>query len=113
MPPHVRILVDGSFVPYTVEPLYKGQDEYRPLFPCTVEPLYKGQVENRSLFPCTVEPLYKGQGPFSLVQWSLSTRDKLVFVPWKEVVLFLEVANVLSLWEVYNLSFVQRLSSFL
>ena len=36
----------------------------------------RGQV----LFPCTVEPLYKGQvgdRSFSLVQWSLFTRDKL------------------------------------
>ena len=37
------------------------------------------------------------------IQWSLSTRDKLgvgPFVPCREVVLFLEVTNVLSLWEV-------------
>ena len=25
----------------------------------------------------TVEPFYKGMGPLSLIQWSLSTRDKL------------------------------------
>ena len=30
----------------------------------------------------TVEPLYKGTGPLSLIQWSLSTRDKLAFVPY-------------------------------
>ena len=35
-----------------------------------------------------------GMGLISLVEWSLSTRDKL------EVVFFLEVANVLPLWEV-------------
>ena len=61
-------------------------------------------------------------GHFSLVLWSLSTRDKLgvlsplysgaclrdtFFCP--EVVLFLEVKNALSLWEVD--SFVQWLSS--
>ena len=59
-------LGDGSFVPYTVEPLYKGQ------------------VGDGSY---TVEPLYKGTGPLSLIQWSLSTRDRS-FIPCGEVVIF-------------------------
>ena len=49
----------------------------------TVEPLCKGQVGDGSIVPYTVEPLYKGQvemGPLSLIQWSLSTRDKLRWV---------------------------------
>ena len=47
-----------------------------------------------------MEPLYKGQ---------VGDRS---FVPWREVVLFSEVKNVLYLWVVeYNLFFVQRLSS--
>ena len=65
-----------SFVPYTY----------------TVEPLYKGQVGDDSgaslqgtswsFVPYTVEPLFKGQvGPLSLIQWRLSTRDKLVLCP--------------------------------
>ena len=52
---------DLSLVPYTVEPLYKGQVGDLSLVPYTVEPLYKGQVGDLSLVPYTVEPLYKGQ----------------------------------------------------
>ena len=55
----------------------------------------------------TLEPLYKGQ----VVQWSLSTRDKLysgaslqgtscTVEPLYKVVLFLEVTNIPSLWKV-------------
>ena len=33
---------DGSFVPYSVEPLYKGQVGGGSFVPYTVEPLYKG-----------------------------------------------------------------------
>ena len=48
-----------------------------------MEPLYKGRVGNGSFVPYTVEPLSKGPvgvGPLSLIQWSLSTRDKLGWV---------------------------------
>ena len=33
-----------SFVPYTVEPLYKGQLCWQSFVPCTVEPLYNGMA---------------------------------------------------------------------
>ena len=75
-------------IPYTVEPLYKGDPLYSgaslqrswgwSFVPYTVETLYKGQVWGWS--PYIVEPLYKGQvrgGSLSLKQWSLSTMDKL------------------------------------
>ena len=64
---------DGSFVLYTVEPLYKGQVGDRSFVLYTVEPLYKGQVNgDRSIVPCTVEPLYKGQ--VSLIERSSSSQ---------------------------------------
>ena len=64
-----------------MEPLYKGQGGGGSFVPYTVEPLYKGQGGGGSFVPYTVEPLYKGQGggggSLSLIQWNLSTRDKL------------------------------------
>ena len=69
----------------TVEPLYKGQVGDRSFIPYTVEPLYKGQVGDGYYI---VESLYKGQvGDGS-------------FIPCREAVLFSEVTNVLSPWEV-------------
>ena len=62
---------DGSFIPYTVEPLYKGQVGDGSFIPYTVEPLYKGQVGDGSFIPYTVEPLYKGQ---VFYPWFLSHR---------------------------------------
>ena len=76
---------NGSFVPYTVEPLYNRQFEDRffncPLYsgaspqetiwgcvPYTVEPLYKGQVEDRFFIPYTVEPGQFGDGSFIPVE---------------------------------------------
>ena len=69
-----KLIGDGSFVPYTVEPLYRGQVGDGSFVPYTVEPLYKG---HGSFVPYTVEPL-------SLY----TTRDG------REVVLFSEVATV-------------------
>ena len=96
----VEPLGDGSFVPNTVELLYKGQVGDRSFVPNTVKPLYKGQVGDRSFVPNTVKPLYKGQ---------VGDRS---FVPCRECVLFLEVMDVHTITGNYNLSFVQRLSSF-
>ena len=48
----------GTFVPYSVEPLYKGQVGVGLFVPYTVEPLYKGQVGGGSLYS---GDLYKGQ----------------------------------------------------
>ena len=56
-----KLGMGGSFVPYTVEPLYKGQVGDGSFVPYTVEHLYKGQVGDGSFVPYTVEPLYKGQ----------------------------------------------------
>ena len=43
------------------------------IVPYTMEPLYKGQVGDESFVPYTVEPLYKGRvGGYSLPSWVLS-----------------------------------------
>ena len=70
-----------------------------PFVPYTVEPLYKGQVEDGSFVPYTVEPFYKGQvgvGPLSLIQWSLSTRDKLGICPLYKTVPNLSFVEVVT-----------------
>ena len=65
-----------SFVPYTVAPLYKGQ--VGPLSLIHIQ----WSLSTRDKLGMTVAPLYKGQvGPLSLIQWRLSTRDKLVLCP--------------------------------
>ena len=74
----------------------------------------------------TVEPLYKGQVGLSLIQWSLSTRDKLgTLVPYTVEPLYKgqvgdrgcpllrgNKCTVTSGSGDQNLSFVQRLSTF-
>ena len=65
---------DGSFVPYTVKPLYKGQVEGRlgPLSPIQWSLSTRDKLGMGPLSPIhVVEPLYKGQvegrlGPLSL-----------------------------------------------
>ena len=51
-------------------------------FPLGVRPFSAKTLSCSSLWSrheahVTVEPFYKGMGPLSLIQWSLSTRDKL------------------------------------
>ena len=83
------MLGDWSFVPYTVELLYKGQVGGGSFVPYTVELLYKGHVGGLVLCPlycgASLQGTSWGTGPLSLIQWSLSTRDKLgdwSFVPY-------------------------------
>ena len=77
-------LKSGSLVPYTVEPLYKGQ--VGSFVPYTVEPLYKGQdgVLIQCKGPvsfCTVEPLYKGQVGYTMVPHNKGQVGEGPFVP--------------------------------
>ena len=80
----------GSFVPY-IQWNLSTRDKlqwYGSFVPYTVEPLSKGQVGDGFFVPYTVEPLSKeqvGVGPLSLIQWSFSTRDKLGVGPLSQV----------------------------
>ena len=88
---------DGSFVPYTVEPLYKGQVGDRSFVPYTVEPFYKGQVGDGSFVPYTVEPFYKGQvGDGSFVPYTVKPL-KFGYSPCIRIikVLFSEVTKIM------------------
>ena len=75
----------GLFVPYTVEPLYKGQVGGGSFVTYTVE------ISTRDKLALYSRASLQGTswGPLSLIQWSLFTRDKFaLLVPCREVILF-------------------------
>ena len=109
-----RDKLEISSVPYTAEPLYKGQvgDILCPLYSGAslqgTSWRYPLSLIQRSLstrdkleissVPYTAEPLYKGQvgtGPLSLIQRNRSTRDRLGTGPLS-LVRFSEVAKIIG-----------------